>query len=62
MTHPGPRHANILRELILPVGTGGNFTPDAHLASLAIENGAALCSTDADFARFKNVNWINPLA
>lgn len=62
VVHPGPRHAGILRELLLPLGTGGNLTSDAHLAALAIEHGAELCSSDADFARFHGVNWTNPLA
>jgi hypothetical protein len=36
--------------------------PDAHLAALAIEHGAVLCSTDNDFARFPGLHWRNPLA
>lgn len=59
---PGPRHVKLLRELLLPSGTAGNLTSDAHLAALAIEHGAELCSTDADFARFKGLKWRNPLA
>jgi toxin-antitoxin system PIN domain toxin len=59
--HPGPRHLPILRELLLPIGTGGNLTSDAHLAALAIEHGAELCSTDSDFAKFPGLKWRNPL-
>lgn len=62
MIHPGARHQLILRELLLPLGTGGNLTSDAHLAALAIEHGAELYSTDRDFARFAGVKWRNPLA
>jgi predicted nucleic acid-binding protein len=51
-----------LRELLAPLGTAGNLTSDAHLAALAIEHGADLCSADADFARFPGVRWTNPLA
>ena len=58
---PGPRHFEILRELLTPLGTGGNLTSDAHLAALAIEHGAELCSCDADFARFAGLRWRNPL-
>lgn len=58
---PGPRHLRILRELLLPLGAGGNLTSDAHLAALAIEHGAVLCSSDADFARFPRLDWRNPL-
>ncbi|MDQ6700857.1 MAG: PIN domain-containing protein [Acidobacteriota bacterium] len=60
--HPGPRHLQVLRELLLPPGTGGNLTSDAHLAALAIEHGAELCSFDTDFARFKRLKWHNPLS
>lgn len=57
----GPRHLRILRELLLSLGSGGNLTSDAHLAALAIEHGAELCSSDADFARFPGLRWSNPL-
>ena len=57
----GDGHWGILRDLLLEAGTAGNLTTDAHLAALAIEHGAELCSTDADFARFKRLNWTNPL-
>jgi hypothetical protein len=59
---PGPQHIRVLRDLLLPIGTGGNLTSDAHLAALAIEHGAELCSLDADFARFPGLKWRNPLA
>jgi len=52
----------ILRDSPLPMGTGGNLTSDAHLAALAIEHGAELCSSDHDFARFLGLKWRNPLA
>ena len=58
---PGEEHWAILRNLALGAGTAGNLTTDAHLATLAIENGAELCSTDADFARFPHLRWLNPL-
>jgi toxin-antitoxin system PIN domain toxin len=60
--HPGPGHVPILRDLLSAVGTAGNLTMDAHLAALAIEHGAELCSCDADFARFPGLHWSNPLA
>lgn len=61
VVHPTDRHADVLRELLEPWGTAGNLTTDAHLAALAIEHGAELCSTDADFSRFPGVRWIDPL-
>ncbi len=61
MLHPGPRHWAILRGLLLPIGTAGNLTSDAHLAAIALEHGAELLSTDRDFARFATLRWVNPL-
>lgn len=59
---PGSEHWRILRALLITAGTAGNLTTDAHLAALAIEHGAELCSTDTDFARFAKLRWANPLA
>jgi toxin-antitoxin system PIN domain toxin len=56
------RHWAIVKELLLPLGTAGNLTSDAHLAALAIEHGARLVSTDNDFSRFAGLRWMNPLA
>lgn len=62
LLHPGERHASVLFDLLRRLGTAGNLTTDAHLAALAIEHQADLCSTDADFARFSGLKWRNPLA
>ncbi len=59
---PTERHPALLRELLADLGTAGNLTTDAHLAALAIEHGAELCSADADFSRFPGLRWMNPLA
>ena len=59
--HPGERHAHILRDLLLKVGTAGNLTTDAHLAALAIEHHAELCTGDRDFAKFPGLRWRDPL-
>jgi len=61
VVHPGPRHATLLRELLASLGTAGNLTTDAHLAALAREHGAVLCSRDADFSRFPGLQWVDPL-
>lgn len=58
---PTERHAEVLGRLIREHGLTGPLVADAHLASLAIEHGLTLCSTDADFARFPEVRWQNPL-
>jgi len=61
VVHPLDRHHQLLRELLAPLGTAGNLTSDAHLAALAIEHGAELCSADSDFTRFPRVRFSNPL-
>jgi uncharacterized protein len=62
VVHPTDRHPPVLRELLEPLGTAGNLTTDAHLAALAVEHGAELCSSDVDFSRFAGLRWTNPLA
>ncbi|HEX5307516.1 MAG TPA: type II toxin-antitoxin system VapC family toxin [Solirubrobacteraceae bacterium] len=59
---PGTEHAGILGQLITSYEVGGNLIPDAQLAALALEHGVALCSVDSDFARFRELRWINPLS
>lgn len=58
---PTPRHPEILGPLLHAATSRSNLVPDAHLAALAIEHGLVLCSTDADFTRFPNLRWQNPL-
>lgn len=58
--HPSDAHCAGLREALERLGTAGNLTTDAHLATLAIERGYVLYSTDADFARFPGLRWVNP--
>jgi uncharacterized protein len=62
VVHPTERHTAVLRDLLRPLGTAGNLTSDAHLAALAIEHGATLCSCDNDFSRFSGLRWVDPLA
>jgi len=58
---PGPRHLEILREIMRAAAASGRLTTDAHLAALAIETQAELHSNDADFSRFPGLRWVNPL-
>ncbi len=62
IVHPTERHHAVLRDLLQTFGTAGNLTTDAHLAALAIEHGAELCSSDSDFSRFPGLRWRDPLA
>lgn len=60
--HPTERHAEVMGRLLALPGIHGNLVSDAHLAALAIEHGLTLCSADGDFARFADLNWLNPIA
>lgn len=57
---PGARHLQILNDLCDCANAMANLVPDAVLAAIAIENGAAVASFDRDFARFPNLRWVNP--
>ncbi|MEO8360362.1 MAG: type II toxin-antitoxin system VapC family toxin [Vicinamibacteria bacterium] len=59
---PGERHWAVFRNLLNAAGTAGNLTSDAHLAAIAVERGATVCSADHDFARFPGLRYVNPLA
>lgn len=58
---PGEGHWAVLRNLVRAAGTAGNLASDAHLAALALELGASICSTDRDFERFPGVQRVSPL-
>lgn len=58
---PGEGHWAVLRSLLRSTGTAGNLTSDAHLAALALEHGASVCSTDRDFERFPGIERVDPL-
>jgi toxin-antitoxin system PIN domain toxin len=60
VVNPGPRHANVLRDLLRNSGTAGNLVSDAHLAALALENRARICTFDRDFDRFPGVKAFAP--
>ena len=61
IVNPGPRHLEILGDLMQSSGASGRLTTDAHLAALAIETQSELHSNDLDFARFAGLRWCNPL-
>ena len=61
MVEPGPRHADLLRQLVLQYQVRGPLVTDAVLAALALEQGATLISTDQGFRRFDRISWVNPL-
>ena len=55
-------HWELAASLLRGAGTGANLTTDAHLATLAIQHGCQLCTTDTDFSRFPNLRWRNLIA
>lgn len=59
---PGDRHWAILARLMRDGQATGPLVMDAALAALAMEHGAKLYTTDRDFARFRELEWTNPLA
>jgi uncharacterized protein len=61
MLNPTDRHWPILKRLTEESQSRGPLVMDAHLAALAIEHGATLCTTDRDFTRFKGLRLVNPL-
>jgi uncharacterized protein len=58
---PGEGHWEILAGLMTTNQASGPLVMDAHLAALAIEHGATLCTTDQDFSRFPGLQVLNPL-
>jgi len=58
----GPAYWTILRGILRDAQIRGPLVMDAHLAALAIENGAILHTTDRDFRRFEGLQVKNPLA
>lgn len=59
---PTDRHGAVFGGLVRTHRLAGPLVPDAHLDALAIEHGVTVCSSDADFARFPEIRWIDPLA
>lgn len=58
---PSYAYAGVLGHLVRSQRIRGPLVSDAALAALAIDHGVAVVSTDADFARFPDLTWINPL-
>lgn len=62
LLQPGPRHWQIFSECIVDGQASGPLVTDAHIAALAIEHGATLCTHDRDFARFPKLKIEYPLS
>ena len=58
---PGAGHRELLGQLVRDLDLRGNLVSDAALAALCMEHGLTVVSADSDFARFREVVWLNPL-
>ena len=58
---PGEQHWRLLRGILLQSQVIGPDITDAQLATLTIEYGGTLYTTDRGFARFPGLRWTNPL-
>ena len=54
-------HVESVLGLLEALGTAGNLVTDAQIAATAIEYDAVLHTADADFVRFQNLCWLNPI-
>ena len=61
LVQPSDEHWPIFQRLLRHGNASANLVSDAHLAALAVEHNCVLQSTDADFARFKELKWHNPV-
>lgn len=57
---PTPEHASIFCKLLRRLPRT-RLVSDAHLAAIAIGHGLTLCSADADFRMFPELQFTNPL-
>lgn len=58
---PGRGHRDILAGLLVDKDLRAGLGSDAVLAAICIELGLTIVSADSDFARFREITWINPL-
>jgi hypothetical protein len=58
---PAERFWALFSRQVEEAQVSGPLVTDAALAALALEHGAALCSTDRDFRRFRGLTLIDPL-
>jgi toxin-antitoxin system PIN domain toxin len=61
LVSPGERHGSILGPMLARDQVRGPLVMDAHLAALALEQGAVLATHDRDFARFDGLRTVMPL-
>lgn len=59
--NPTENHWGILEQLVQQGQAAGRLVMDAHLATLALEHGATLATSDRDFTRFPGLRILDPL-
>ncbi len=62
LAEPTSLHWEIFKKTLIQSQVTRNLVNDAHLAALAIEYGAAICTNDKDFTRFAGLKIVNPIA
>jgi len=62
LLEPGSRHVEDVLRLLEGLGTAGNLVTDAQIAAAVLHHDAMLHTTDADFIRFANLRWFNPIS
>ena len=62
IVEPSTDHWSTFRRVAIEGQARAGAITDAHIAALAIENGAELCTTDRGFARFNGLRTLDPLA
>ncbi len=61
LLEPGPEHVDRVLKLLEGLGTAGDLVTDAQIAAAAADYGAVVHTTDADFLRFRDLRWFNPI-
>jgi toxin-antitoxin system PIN domain toxin len=61
LAEPSRQFRDVFGGLLRSHDVRGPLVTDVQLAALAIDHGVPVASTDGDFARFREVEWINPL-
>ena len=60
IVQPAHDYWAVLKEQLQSAQVAGPLVTDAALASLALELGARLCTTDRDFTRFVGLKIVDP--
>lgn len=61
LVNPQPEDFPVIAKWLEAAGTGGNLVSDAQTAAIAHRLKGRVYSADSDFARFRGIDWHNPL-